>query len=225
MKRQSIIARKRLLCACAPLLALSFSMPVAATASPKPEPGNYCPDTVATLHAVANDLSAGLDLTMRSRSAQINGNPATAVTDLNSVGSTLSLAASHGTAARTSLLIDAIIKAKAAADYARLLTWFPLLHASLQPLGDNAAARAADDLISRAEEIMQGDQEGDPLQLLNEARHMLACDGLDIPLQEAIQARDKLISTFSEHTKANAYDPLLKALHGALAYTLKSNEP
>ncbi len=77
------------------------------------------------------------------------------------------------------LLLDAIIQAKAGENYAQMLTWFPLLHSSLRTLSDDAVESAADELIGRAEEIMQGGKEGNPIELLKQARHILACDGLD----------------------------------------------
>ena len=73
-----------------------------------------------------------------------------------------------------------------------MLAWFPLLHASLLTLPDNATVNATEDLIVDAREIMQGDKTGDPVEVLNQARHMLACDGLDIPIQEPVRALDTL---------------------------------
>jgi hypothetical protein len=223
MNRQFANAGKRLLWASIPFLALSFSMTAAAAtpADTSPEPGSYCPNTDVLL-VVAEELSASLDLTMRSRAALKNKEPATAIRELNLASTALHLAASRGAAARTILVIDAIIQARSGDDYAQMLAWFPLLHASLLTLPDDATESAAEDLIVGAEGIMQGDKAGDPVTLLNQARHMLACDGLDIPIQDAMSAMDALLTQLGQGNpgKNNAYDVILDALRSALLYTL-----
>ncbi len=221
MIRHTVMDGKKSLWMCIPFIALSFSIPAVAAL---PEPGAYCASQNTRL-SIAGEITASLDLTMRSRTAQINKNSTTAIRDLASAATILHLVASHGAVARTTLLIDAIIQAKAGEDYARMLaTWFPLLHASLQTLPDDATVKAAGDLINRAEDFMQGDSEGDPLDLLTQARHMLACDNLDIPLQKAIQAQNNLIKQFGQNTKSKAYDALLDALHSTLNYTLGGSD-
>jgi hypothetical protein len=210
---------KKLLWLCIPLITLSFSMPAAAGSV---KPGAYCPNRDLRL-SIAEELAVSLDLTMKSRAAQIDKDSTAAISDLASAGTTLHMAAGHGAAARTMLLIDAIIQAKAGEDYAQMLaTWFPLLRASLRTLPNDVTVNAAGDLINRAEDFMQGDSEGDPLDLLSQARLMLGCDKLDIPLQKAVQAQRNLIKRFKKSTKVNAYDTLLNALHSALNYTLAS---
>jgi hypothetical protein len=81
---------------------------------------------------------------------------------------------------------------------------------------------AANDLIGRAEEIMQGGKEGDPIALLTQVRNMLACDGLDIPLRKAVRALDELMKQLGQGNQDNksAYDQLLNSLRSALLYTL-----
>ena len=223
MNRQFTYAGKRLLLACITFLMLSFGMTAAATTNTgtSPEPGSYCPNTDVLL-VVAEELSVSLDLTMRSRAALKNKEPATAIRNLNSASTALHLAASRGAAARTVLLIDAIIQAKAGDDYAQMLAWFPLLHASLQTLPDDATENAAEDLIVSAEEVMQGDKAGDPVTFLKQARHMLACDGLDIPIQNAMSALDALLTQPGQGNqgKTSNYDVVLDALRNALLFTI-----
>jgi hypothetical protein len=173
---------------------------------------------------VAEELSASLELAMRSRAALINKDQATAISELLSTRTTLHLAASRGAAARTILLIDAIIQAKAGENYTQLLAWFPLLQTSLLTLPDDATVNAASDSIGRAEEVMQGDEGGDAITPLKQARHMLACDSLDIPLQQAMQAQDALMKSFGPGTKSSAYDTLRDALRSALVYTLGNSK-
>jgi hypothetical protein len=224
MNRHHVHTGKGLLWVCISVLALSFSMPVASSTTTSPNAGSYCPGRDILL-IVAEELSASLDMAMRSRAALMNSDQVTAISDLTSAGTTLHLAASRGAAARTILLIDAIIQAKAGEDYARMLEWFPLLQTSLLTLPHDATLSAVDDLIGRAKDIMQGDvKDSDPMGPLKQARHMLACDGLDIPLQEAMWAQDNLMKVLGRNTKDSAYDILIDSLRQALVYALKNSE-
>jgi hypothetical protein len=223
MNRQFAYASRHLLWACIPFLVLSFSSPAAAVTNTgtSPEPGSYCPNTDVLL-VVAEELSASLDLTMHSRAAWKDKEPEAAIAELSSASTTIHLAASRGAAARTILVIDAIIQARTGDNYSQMLAWFPLLHASLLTLPDDATESAAEDFIAGAEEIMQGDKTGDPVVFLNQARHMLACDGLDIPIHEAIHAMDTLLTQLGQGKQVNdnAYDVLLDSLRSALLYAL-----
>ena len=202
------------------------SMPAAVAATPSissPKPGNYCPGPDILL-VVAEDLTTTLDLTMRSRTALINKDLPKMIGELTSAKTALYLAASRGAAARTILLIDAIIQSKTSEDYAQVLTWFPLLQTSMLTLPNDATTSAADDLIGNAEDIMQGDKNGNVMSPLKKARHMLACDNLDIQLHAAMQTLDTLMSHPDQNTKISAYDTLLDSLRGALDYTMKNSE-
>jgi hypothetical protein len=225
MTRQIAHVSKRLVWPWILFLAVSFSMSAkaATTSASSPEPGGYCPSTDILLVA-AEDLSASLQLAMDSRAALVNKDQTTAMSRLTSTGTSLHLAASRGAAARTILLIDAIIQSKAGEDYASMLTWFPLLQASLQTLPQDATVSAATELVGKASDIMQSDKGGDALDSLKEARHMLACDSLDIPLQAAIVAQQSLLEQLGPYTKISAYDSLIDSLHSALVYTLGANE-
>jgi hypothetical protein len=214
-----------LIWACVAVLMLSSAMPAIAapTSASSPKPGGYCPSKDILL-VVAEELSASLELVMRSRTALVNKDQTTAMDALASAGTSLHLAASRGAAARTILLIDAVLQAKATDDYVKMLAWFPVLQASLLTLPQDATVKVATDLVGRASDVMQSDKGGDALQPLREARHMLACDSLDIPLQGAMQAQESLLAQFGEDTNRNAYDSLVDALRNALVYVLGSNE-
>jgi hypothetical protein len=224
MNRHQVRPGTGLLWACISILALSFSMPAACSTTTSPNAGSYCPGRDILL-IVAEELSASLDMTMRSRTALMNSDQATAISNLTSAGTTLHLAASRGAAARTILLIDAIIQARAGVGYARMLEWFPLLQTSLLTLPHDVTLNAADDLIGRAKDIMQGDvKDSDPIESLKQARHMLACDGLDIPLQEAMRAQYNLMKVLGRNTKDSAYDTLIESLRRALVYALENSK-
>jgi hypothetical protein len=215
---------KRLTAACIAISALSLSLPVVADTgtSISPVPGSFCPGT-DTLLITAEGLSASLNLTMSSRGALINNDPQKAIRDLASAGTTLQWAASSGAAARTIQLIDATMQAKVDDGNRKSLAWFPLLHASLLTLVQDATVGAADHLVSQAESMLKGDIEGDPITPLMAARHMLACDGLDIPLRNAIREQGKLMEQFGEKTKQSDYDSLLTSLRSALTYALRNS--
>ncbi len=225
MHQLTVLTSKWLLWVCVLLLALSFNITATAatTSDSSPKPGNYCPSTDLRL-VIAEELSTSLELSMRSRSALNNKDQPTALSELIAAKTTLHLAASRGAAARTNLLIDAIIQAWSGENYTQLLAWFPLLQTSLLTLPNDASVSAAEESISRAADIMQGDKDGDAMQALKEARHMLACDRLDIPLQEAMQAQETLMKQINQNAKDISYDTLRDALRNALAYTLSSSE-
>lgn len=201
------------------VLAASFSLPAAAA----PKPGHYCPGTDVEL-VVAEEISTSLDLVMQSRTAMINNDLTASISELTASGTALHLAASRGAAARTTLLIDAVIQSKTGDDYPKMLAWFPLLHASLLTLPDDPTVRATGDLIGHAEDILQGDEDGDPVESLKKARDMLSCDGLDIPLADAIQAENTLSKNLSRKTTIDDYDTLVDSLRRALVYTLGNGE-
>ncbi len=226
---KSIRTQNCLLWVCLPFLTLSFTLPAIAATSPapQPKPGNYCPAPDILLIA-AEEVASSLDLGIRSKAALINNDPVIAASDLDSVGTTLHLAASRGEAARTIMLIDTVVQAKAGEDYAQMLAWFPLLHTSLLTLPNDATVSSAEDWVGRAEDILRGDKNGDPIVPLNEARHMLACDSMDIPLQQAMQTQQKLmkqIGLSQPETKINsAYETLFDSLRSTLTYSLGGNE-
>ena len=106
-----------------------------------------------------------------------------------------------------------------------MLEWFPLLQTSLLTLPEDATESAADDLIGRAKDIMEGDEkDSDPMESLKKARHMLACDGLDIPLQEAIRAQENLMKVLRQNPKTDAYHTVMDSLRRALVYALENSE-
>lgn len=207
---------------CISFLVLLLSTPVSA-AEDVVKPGSYCPDTNILL-IVAEELSVSLDYSMRSRQALLENKLALATNKLHAAGTILHLAASRGAAARTTLLIDAIIGAMSGEDYTQTLTLFPLLQESLLTLQDKATVRNANDNIANAKDIMLGEKSGDPIDALKKARHTLACDGLDIPLHAAMQAQEDLIKVLGQDTKATAYDKLIEALRNALTYTLENSK-
>lgn len=223
MNRQSVVKTKRLLWLAIPLLTLSFNIAAATEPEATPNPGNYCPDPDILL-ITAEELSTSLNLSMRSRAALMYKDQVQAASELFAARTVLQLAASRGAAARTNQLIDAMIQSWSSENYAQMLSWYPVLQASLLTLPEDATVRAAEESIGRAEEIMQGFKDGDAMQSLKDAKHMLACDGLDVPLQEAMQAQEKLMRQINQNAKDISYTTLRDTLRNALLYTLSNSE-
>ncbi len=188
-----------------------------------PTPGKYCP-APGILLITAEDLSSSLDLAMRSRAALERKDRVETLNTLTAIGGILQQAAGRGASARTALLIDSIIFARPNEDNEHLLTWFPMLHTALLALPDEPAPRAADEAVSRAEEILQGDRKGDVLDELKEARHLLRCDGLNLPLQAAIVEQSRLFFKFQDHSKpltTKDYEKILESLRNAINFILE----
>jgi len=219
MQRTMLCTSKQLIRTCIVAVLLTFGMSAPAA---QPEPGHYCP-VKNILLITAEDLSAALDLVMQSREALANDDPVTTSSTLTAAGAALRLAASRGAAARTVLLIDTILRATASEDYARILTWIPTLRLSLGSLPNDPTVTAATAAIDRAESIFERVDEGKPLEVLREARHLLACDGLDIPLQEAISAQGELLGQLGRNTETATYDRLLRSLKESLEYALQNS--
>ncbi len=201
------------------ILTLLFGQQVSAEPYTLIKPGIYCADTEALI-PIAEDLNASLALTMRARAAYIYKDRIAAINQLATAGTGLQLAASRGGAARTMLLIDAIIQEKINEGNTKALTWIPLLQTSLLTLPDNVTTNAAGDLFGQAQNIMQGDEDGNAVEVFKQARHMLACDDLNIPLQQAIDAQTRLMEKLNKGEKKATFNELLDALHNTLRYTV-----
>jgi len=197
----------------------------AKTAIDRPSPGSYCPNTNILL-IIAEDLSSSLNFVMQSRAAQTRGDQVEMLNMLDASGITLKQATSRGAGARTALLINSVILSRVKENNTQLLTWFPLLHSALLTLPYDAARNAADDAIGRAEEILQSEQNADPLDPLGKARHFLTCDSLDIPVQAAIKEQIQLLSKIRQHkpVATKDFDKFINSLRTALAYVLDNSK-
>jgi len=172
------------------------------------QPGDYCP-TADILLISAEELSASINLSLMANSAWLNKKPAVEVSRLISASSSMQLAASRGAASRSMLLINALVEAHKGEDYTQMLKWFPLLQASLLTIPDDKIVRAVEQWLVQAEDIMRGKAKGNPLKPLKQARHVLACDRLDVPLQKAIAAQALLLKPEANKDKEKNYDTML----------------
>ncbi len=223
---QHIHSTSLYLCSLLIILISSSPLQLVKADSSQPSPGNYCPATDILL-ITAEDLSSSLELIMRSRAALARGDLTEMASTLNAAGATLQQATSRGAGARTALLIHSIILARANDNNDQLLTWFPLLHSDILSLPNDRTQSAADDAVGRAEEILQGDRTGDPLKQLRKARHFLTCDGLNLPLQAALDEHTRLIFKIHQKHKpvvAKDYDKIISSLRNAMTFILEHSK-
>jgi len=186
-------------------------------------PGYYCPTSDILLIA-AEEISVSINLSLMANSAWLSKEPAVEVSRLISASSSMQLAASRGAASRSMLLINALVEAHQDEDYTQMLKWLPLLQASLLTIPDNDIVKATQQWLNQAEVIMRGKVTGNPLTALKQARHVLACDALDIPLQKAISIQALLLKPEADKNKKVNYDKLLSHLREALSFTLQANK-
>ncbi len=106
------------------------------------------------------------------------------------------------------------------------MAWFPLLHSALLTLPDDDARNAADEAISRAEEILRDGVGGNALDQLKIASHFLVCDDLDISLEAAINEQARLLPRIQQRKPVvtKDYDKLVDSLRTALAYVLNHSK-
>ena len=203
------------------ILFLFLSAPVSANTASDTPVGTYCPGPDILLIS-AEELSTGLNLILRSQNAFNNKDLETAKSELNSAGTALHLAASRGSSARTNLILDTIIQAKQSEDYSQMLHWFPLLEKSINTMKIDPTVNKAKAIIAQTRSLLEGAKKGDPVNQLMLTRHILACDKLDIPLQQAIQSQNLLLKQLYNKNPKPDYKSLLKAVNKALSFTLSN---
>jgi len=204
------------------IVLLLLSVPVFASTATTASAGTYCPGPEILLIS-AEELSTGLNLIIRSQNAFNNKDTETAISELNSAGTALHLAASRGSSARTNLILDTIIQAKQSEDYTQMLYWFPLLEKSMKTMKTDSTVNAANTLIAQTRNLLDGVKKGDPVKQLMLARHILACDKLDIPLQQAIQSQTQLLKQLYKKNLKPDYKSLLNYVNKSLLYTLSNS--
>ena len=205
-------------------LLISLIVPTIAGAAPDPAPasktvtpGEFCHETLVQA-VVLEELSLSFSLVAKADKAIVDNNFSDAAVAVANATAALELASSRGASARTTKLIDAVLDAKASEDNKQLLDWYPMLHTAIFHIPGNAYTKAADKAISRSEEILSGDREGDAINELRTARHWLTCDRLDIPLDDAGQALGDLSKALYQHQKPKpelfeaVYSPLRQAI-------------
>lgn len=181
-------------------------------------PGDLCHETLVQA-VVLEELSLSFALVAKADKAIVDNNFSDAAVAAANATAALELASSRGAAARTTRLIDAVLDAKSSEDNKQLLDWFPMLHTAIFHMPSSAYTKAADKALSRSEEILSGDRDGDAFDQLKTARHWLSCDRLDNPLNDARQALSDLSKSLYKHEKP---DPgLFEAVYAPLGQAIQ----
>lgn len=154
--------------------------------------GAYCPDR-ATTYLILEEMTVALEgVTRAQESLLVLDDAATASIMLARADAALALAIGRGSGARVGTLIDAALSAEKDGHPKANLAWFPLLKEALQGLPEDATHAAARAQIAHAEDILQGQADGDEIQALLTAKQILQCDPLHIPLRQSRAQMERL---------------------------------
>lgn len=193
------------------------------TAEAGAHPGAYCPDR-ATMYLILEELTIATEAVAQARETLLVLDDAqTAEVLLIRANTALALATGRGSGARVATLIDAALAAKEDGNPKATLLWFPTIKLALQGLREDPAREAANTHISRAEAILQGQSEGDEIQMMLKAKQLLKCDPLHIPLGESLSHLTRLDRDIARGTKPAADDfaLLVELLNRAMRYALQ----
>jgi len=135
----------------------------------------------------------------------------------------LALAAGRGSGARVATFINAALAAKKDGHPKAPLAWFPILRQAMEGLPDDAAREAANRLIAHAEGILQGQADGDEVEVLLKAKQMLMCDPIHIPLRRSLDHLERLQRDIARGAQPsdNEFSVLIDVLNRAMSYGLQ----
>jgi hypothetical protein len=215
--------------------ALSVTLLLTATAAHaddagEAEAGSVCPDP-GVVDVLLEELSVTLDRVMSAQEAVRRNDMVEARLALVEAATALRLAFGRGAAARTRLLLDAVMKSKAGEDYSHMLGWFPTLHSAVRGLTGHPHVDQAERQLGIAEDIFKGEREGNGLEHLQAAQDLLGCDKLDLPMRQANETIDGLYQTVvrGERPKGRAFAaasaPLQRSISTALEMSRQSSAP
>lgn len=102
-------------------------------------------------------------------------------------------------------------------------TMFLLLKQAMRGPPDGAAHKAVDQLITQAEGIVQGRADSKEVEVLLQAKQMLTCDPLHIPLRQSLAQLERLQREIARGSKpaGNEFSVLIDSLNRALGYGLR----
>jgi hypothetical protein len=135
----------------------------------------------------------------------------------------LASALGRGSGARVAALVNAVMATKDDGDVEASLAWFPNLKLALAGLPVDAARDAAITRVGEAEAILQGQAEGDDIQVLLGVRRLLECDPLHIPMRDALARIERMQREAGRGAMpgSDAFDLLLDPMSGAMNYGLQ----
>lgn len=202
----------------------SFLPVTPASAGDEPvQSGKYCPGK-ASMYLVLEELTVALEGVARAReNLLVLDDATTASLLLARANAALALTAGRGSGARVATLIDAMLAAKRDGHPKAALAWFPILRQAMDELPESPAREAAIALTAQAEGILQGQTDGNEIEVLLKARQMLTCDPLHIPLRQALAHLERLQRDITRGTKPsdNEFSVLIDLLNRAMSYSLR----
>jgi hypothetical protein len=185
--------------------------------------GTYCPDMAST-YLILEELTVATEGVARARESLLvfNDMP-TAQMLLARADAALASAVGRGSGARVATLINALLAAKEEGNAETSLLWFRNIKLALSGLPVDAARDAAFTQIARAEAILQGQAEGDEVQTLLEARRLMECDALHIPMRESLTRLVRIHGEVGRGAKpsSDSFSVLIDHLNRAMSYALQ----
>ena len=185
--------------------------------------GAYCP-SMASSYLILEELTVAMEGVARARESLLVFNDAPAAQMLLARADTaLASAAGRGSGARVATLINALLAAKEEGNAKASLLWFRNIKLALAGLPVGAARDAATTRIAQAEAILQGQSEGDEVQVLLKARRLLECDSLHIPMRESLTLLARMHRDVGRGVKpsSDSFSVLIDHLDRAMSYGLQ----
>ncbi len=209
------------------VLALGFvassSQAAVSDADAEPKPGTYCPRQ-GSVFLILEELTVALHSVAQAKeNLLVLDDSQTANVLLGRAGTGLALAASRGSGARVATFIDTAMAAKKDGDPKAMLLWFPTLKRALSGLPAGTTREAAKTQIAAAEAIVHGQAAGDEIRTLLQARQLLVCDPLDIPMQQSLAHLSRLHRNIlqGKSPSADDFNALIGLLNRAMDYGLQ----
>ena len=184
--------------------------------------GKYCPGMAST-YLVLEELTVAMEGVAKARESILVFNDLpTAQMLLARADAALALAAGRGSGARVATLIDALLAAKQEGNAGASLLWFPNIKLALAGLPADAVRDAALTQIARAEAVLQTQAEGDEVQILLQARQLLECDALHVPMRESLNRLARIRGEVGRGAQpsSDSFSALIDQLNGAMNYAL-----
>jgi hypothetical protein len=185
--------------------------------------GVYCPGMAST-YLILEELTVAVEAVARARESFLTlKDPQTGQMLLARADAALASALGRGSGARVAALANAVMATKEDGDVEASLAWYPALKRALAGLPFGAARDAAITRVSEAEAILQGEAEGDDIQVLLGARRLLECDSLHIPMREALARLEHMYRDAGRGAfpTPESFETLLEHLNGAMTYGLQ----
>ena len=185
--------------------------------------GKYCPGMAST-YLLLEELTVAMEGVAKAReSLLVFKDASTAQLLLARADAALASAVGRGSGARVASLINAVLAAKEEGNAKASLLWFQNIKLALAGLPIGAARDGALAHVARAEAILQGQAEGDEVHTLLQARQLLECDALHVPMRESLKRLGRIHGEVGRGAKpsGDSFSVLIDHLNRAMHYGLQ----